>query len=298
MIKELAAEHPLEDLCNLFEVSRSGYYNWRTRDLSSRDKENQCLGAKIKEIHAQSRKIYGSPRITMALRAEGIKCGHNRVERIMRKMGIRGTQKQRFRPRTTQSSHDFSISPNLLERIDKIKAPNRIWVSDITYIPTKEGWTYLSAVMDLCSREIKGWTLKDTLKTSLVSGAFFCAVIKHKPKAGLIHHSDRGCQYASYQYLDILKEHKALSSMGDTGNCYDNAFMESFWATLKTELNMKVPFQSKEEARLAIFDYIELFYNKKRLHSSLDYLSPSDFEKKFKSNSPRSSVSVFSGEDQ
>jgi transposase InsO family protein len=200
------------------------------------------------------------------------------VARIMRDNGLRGVQKGRYHPKTTDSRHAGPFAPNRLQDGVALTGPNQVWVSDITYVPTREGWTYLSAFMDLVTRVVKGWTLRDSLKSDLVVDAFVQAVFRHKPGAGLIVHSDRGIQYASATFRQHLDVHKALPSMANAGNCYDNAAMESFWATLKAELHLTGPFETKEAARLAIFDYIETFYNRRRLHSAIGYHSPIDFE--------------------
>ena len=213
------------------------------------------------------------------LQQAGVRCGRKRVARIMKQAALKGAQKARFRPRTTDSRHDYPVSPNRLEGM-AIDYLNQVWTSDITYIPTMEGWLYLAAFMDLKSRRIKGWRLRDHLKTDLVEDAFRQAIFRDRPGPGLVVHSDRGCQYASDQFRQILVQHQALSSMAAKGNCYDNAAMESFWATLKTDLNIRQPFKTKEDARQAIFDYIEIFYNRVRLHSSLGDLSPLDYETK------------------
>ena len=199
MINKLATEHSVSDACSLLDVSTSGYYAWRERDPSSRDVEDKRIGERITVIHEASRKTYGCPRIMRSLRNEGIRCGKKRVARIMKQKGIKGCMKARFRPQTTDSKHNGPISPNRLRNIDKVKTPNHVWVADITYIPTREGWSYLAAVMDLGTRNIKGWSLKDTMKTELISDAFLQAAFRYRPNPGLIMHSDRGCQYASEQ---------------------------------------------------------------------------------------------------
>ncbi len=278
----------------MFEVSRSAYYSWINPKESIRNKRNRYLSEQIKRIHTESRRIYGCPKITKELHKQGIQCGHNRVARLMKKLNIVGVQKKKFRPKANLNNKDLRISPDLVSGID-LNRPDKVWVSDITYIPTHEGWVYLSGIMDLYSRKIKGWALRSTLRTKLISEAFFKAVSNNLPKAGLIHHSDRGTQYASYEYLELLQRYKVLSSMGRTGNCYDNASMESFWSTLKSELNVKKAFRTKEEARLAIFEYIELFYNKRRMHGSIGYVSPVDFEERFKYDNTRSKVSGILG---
>jgi len=295
MISAMATDYTICELCEAFKVSRSGYYAWRAGGRGTRVRANAELGERIARIHGESRKTYGSPRITEALWAEGIRCGHNRVARIMRKRGLRGVQKGRFRPKTTDSRHTCAIAPNRIQGDLELTKPNQVWVSDITYIPTQEGWTYLAAFMDLGTRAVKGWRLKDSLKSDLVVDAFLQAVFRHKPSSKLIVHSDRGSQYASTPFLQKLKEHKALPSMGRTGNCYDNAAMESFWATLKAELHIDKPFETKEEARLAIFDYIETFYNRRRLHSAIGYRTPVDFEEQLMAKSTYPGLSEISG---
>ncbi len=278
MIRQLAAEYTVSELCQALEVSRSGYYAWRKGGRGVRAKANAELSKRIVRIHAQSRKNYGSPRVLKQLHIEGIACSRNRVARLMRQQGLKGVQKGRFRPKTTQSRHDHPIAPNRLDAGFKVTHPNHVWVADITYIPTREGWAYLSAFMDLKTRLIKGWTLSDSLKSELVIDAFAKAVFRHPPKHGLIVHSDRGIQYASRDFRKRIKQHGALPSMSRTGNCYDNAAMESFWSTLKGELNINEPFKSRQAARLAIFDYIETFYNRIRLHSAIGYQAPENFE--------------------
>lgn len=278
MIHALATTYSVVELCAVLEVSRSGYYAWRNGGRGNRAKANGELAEHIREIHQKSRGVYGAPRITRELHARGYRCGHNRVARIMRACGLKGAKKAGFRPRTTQSNHDQPISPNRLGEGLVISGPNQVWVTDITYIPTREGWAYLSAFMDLGTRAIKGWALRDSLKTALVSDAFLQAVSRYRPADHLIVHSDRGCQYASREFRQHLVAHKALGSMSRKGNCYDNAAMESFWATLKAEMPITRPFETKEQARLALFDYIETFYNRNRLHSSIGYRSPLDAE--------------------
>lgn len=298
MIAKLATEYPVTEACAVLAVSRSGYQRWRDDRPGIRAQANLALAAQIQEIHAASRKTYGSPRITRALHHQGVGCGHNRVARIMRQEGLCGAQKRRFRPRTTDSRHADPVSPNHLKTMTVIR-PDQAWVADITYIPTQEGFVYLAGVMDLCSRQIKGWALQDSLHTELVSAAFLQAYFKHSPQPGLVFHSDRGCQYASRDFRVLLEQHKLVSSMSRTGNCYDNAAMESFWATLKTELIQK-PFKTKKEAQLAIFDYIEIFYNRKRIHSALGFRSPVDFESSLchkSANTTNPTLYAFSGED-
>jgi len=281
VIREQAtAGHSVKELCGLFGVSASGYYAWAGRKPGQRAVADQTLVGQIQQVHTSSRRTYGSPRITKTLRKQGVRCGKKRVARLMRQKGLHGAQKARFRPRTTDSRHDLPISPNRLSDLPSVDRINQVWVSDITYIPTREGWLYLAAFMDLKSRKIKGWTTRDHMRTELVETAFRQAVYREGPIPGLIAHSDRGSQYASREFRQILARHQVLSSMSAKGNCYDNAAMESFWATLKSEMRINKPFRTKEEARLAIFDYIEVFYNRRRMHSATGDLSPLDYELK------------------
>ena len=281
MIREQAtAGHSVQELCGLFEVSASGYYAWAGKKPGKRAVADQALVEQIQQVHASSRRTYGSPRITKTLRKQGLKCGKKRVARLMKQKGLHGAQKARFRPRTTDSRHDLPISPNRLAELATVDRINQVWVSDITYIPSLEGWLYLAAFMDLKSRKIKGWTIRDHMRTELVESAFRRAMFREGPVPGLIAHSDRGSQYASRDFRQLLEQHHVLSSMSAKGNCYDNAAMESFWATLKSELGIRKPFKTKEEARLAIFDYIEVFYNRRRIHSATGDLSPLDYELK------------------
>jgi transposase InsO family protein len=278
MIKALAAEYEVVEMCDLYDVSTSGYYAWLGRTPSKHDQVDEDLSNRIQEAYKASRKTYGSPRVLKDLRKKGIRCSRKRVARIMRQNGLQGVQKARYRPRTTDSRHDLPISPNRLAELPEISHVNQVWVTDITYIPTLDGWLYLTAFLDLKSRKIKGWTIRDHMRGTLIEAAFLRAVHREKPGAGLIVHSDRGCQYASREFRALLKRHQALGSMSAKGNCYDNAAMESFWATLKSDLGINKPYQTKEEARRAIFDYIEVFYNRRRIHSALGDLSPLDYE--------------------
>jgi len=276
----MSAEFKIQPLCDFFGVSRSGFYAWVHAQASpcQRQIENQQLAKKIKEIHADHKSVYGSPKITQALRKEGMMCGHNRVARLMRQEGIRGVQSKGFIPKTTDSNHQNPVAPNLLAKFPEPPSElNQVWVTDITYLPSSEGWLYLSAIMDLASRKIIGWHLENHLQTSLPVQALKRAIAARKPTGPVIHHSDRGCQYTSLEYAQALKQAGLVPSMSATGYCYDNAAMESFWSILKREIGVKC-FQSKAEARREIFEYIEGFYNRKRLHSSIDYQSPEAFE--------------------
>ena len=274
----MAAEHHINELCETLEVSRSGYYAWAGRTPGRRTLGNELLRGKLQELFERNRRVYGSPRLTMSLRREGWSCSRNRVARQMRSLGLRARQKKAFKPKTTDSRHPHPIAPNRLKEAGRPVGVDRVWVSDITYLATGQGWIYLAGVMDLCSRKIVGWACADHLKSSLVQEALSQAIVRRQPAAGLLHHSDRGCQYASEAYRAQLQKIKSLPSMSAAGNCYDNAAMESFWSTLKTEWLHQHSFQNQPEAELAIFDYIETFYNPKRLHSALGYQSPVEFE--------------------
>jgi len=275
----MTPEFGIQSLCRFFGVSRSGFYAWNKAQTSPAPRRlaDQKLAAKIKEVHAENRGVYGSPRITRALLQAGTRCGHNRIARLMREQGLRGAGSKRFVPRTTDSNHHNPVAPNRLRENPPPATINEVWVTDITYLPSKEGWLYLAAVMDLASRKIIGWHLEDHLQTSLPLEALLRAVAARRPAAPLIHHSDRGCQYTSSGYAEALRRSGLLPSMSATGCCYDNAAMESFWSTLKREIGVSC-FNSQPEARREIFDYIEAFYNRKRLHSSLGYKSPEAFE--------------------
>ena len=277
-MKTLAVEFPLTQVCRVLGLSRSGYYAWLKRKPSQRQRADDQLLPLIVEVHALARKTYGSPRVTQALKKQNHRCGRHRIARLMRQNGLCGLQKRAFRPRTTDSDQALPVAPNRLKECAAPREPNRVWVSDITYIATAQGWLYLAAVMDLCSRKIVGWATADHLKTSLVQEALHRALSRRRPPAGLLHHSDRGCQYASADYRQLLQSHRMLASMSAAGNCYDNAAMESFFSTLKTELIHRQPWFTPAEVNGALFDYVETFYNRRRLHSALNYQSPAEFE--------------------
>ncbi len=265
-------------MCQILDVSRSGYYAWTTRPKSHRKQLNCELLERIKEIHKVSRETYGSPRVTKALNNGGIKCGKNRVAKLMRENNIAAKTKRKFKA-TTNSKHSYPVAPNILNQDFTATKPNQIWVADITYIPTDEGWLYLAAIVDLFQRKVVGWAMDSTMTKQLCIDALKQAIGRSKPARGLIHHSDRGVQYASNEYKNVLKNNGITQSMSRRGNCYDNACMESFFGTLKTELIYLTRFKTRAEAQLAIFEYIEAFYNRIRLHSKLGYRSPVDFEK-------------------
>jgi putative transposase len=264
-------------MCRILDVSTSGYYAWRKRPVSEREMADQKLVIKIKEVHTQSDRRYGVPRVYKALRAQGYRCNHKRVERLMQLNDIRAKHSKRYKL-TTQSKHSHPVAPNLLDRNFEAERPNEKWVSDITYILTAEGWLYLAGIMDLYSRKIVGWAMDKRMTSDLVCNAFKMAVVQRQPEHGLLHHSDRGSQYASKPYQDLLKQYQCQISMSRKGNCWDNAPMESFFATLKNELVHHQSYLTKAQAKSDIFAYIEGFYNRVRLHSTLDYLSPEQFE--------------------
>jgi len=277
-IKEHLWDYPADVACEVLAVSRSGYYAWQQRPASPRQQRREELLVKIQAAHAQSRRVYGSPRVYADLAAQGERVCENTVAKLMKQQGLQGKRKRKFVPRTTDSAHDRPIAPNVLGRQFAAEAPNRKWAGDITYIPTDEGWLYLAGVIDLCSRRVVGWSMADHMRTDLVSDALTMALVGRRPRPGLLHHSDRGVQYASEDYQGLLARHRITVSMSGKGDCWDNAAMESFWATLKTELVHQEHYKTREEARRSIFEYIEVFYNRKRLHSSLGYLSPEAFE--------------------
>jgi len=272
--------HSVLSLCLHLEVSPSGYYDWQERRQTptARARQNQALRQQIKTIHVKSRQTYGSPRVADQLRKDGYKHGRNRIARLMKEQGLYGRQKRRYRAQTTDSNHDQPIAPNRLAQAPKATAPNQLWVADITYIETKEGWLYLAAILDLYSRKIVGWAMSERIDTVLVLKALAMALLHRNPPARLLLHSDRGVQYASGDYRQALNHAGLIASMSRRGNCYDNATMESFWATLKLELVYRRRFDTRAQARTQIFDYIETFYNRQRAHSALSYHSPVDFE--------------------
>jgi putative transposase len=277
-VKTLSLEYPVADLCAALAVSRSGYYAWAGRGKGVRAAGNERLAAKIEILFADSRETYGSPRMTVALRRDGQVCNHKRVARLMREQGWQGRLPGRFRVATTDSGHDEPVAPNRLAQAAPCTAPNQIWLTDITYVPTDEGWLYLAGVLDLYSRKLVGWAMGETLATTLPLAALEMALAQRRPGKGLLHHSDRGVQYVSRDYRDRLEAAGAQASMSRKGNCYDNATMESFWSTLKHELVYRRRFATRAQARQTLFEWIEVFYNRARLHSSLGHQSPVDFE--------------------
>jgi putative transposase len=271
-------EYPVEFSCQMLQVSRSGYYDWLERPMSSTAKRREELKVKIKKVHEENRRVYGSRRVCAALKAKGETVCANTVARGMKELEIRAKTKKKFVPRTTDSQHQQPVAKNILDRQFTADLPNQKWATDITYIPTGEGWLYLAGVIDLYSRKIVGWSMAEHMKTELVSDALQMAVVRRLPGPDLLHHSDRGVQYASDDYQHLLQSHRMQSSMSGKGDCWDNACAESFWATLKTELVHHEQYATRARARQSIFEYIEIFYNRNRLHSSLGYLSPEAFE--------------------
>lgn len=269
----------LEKMCKMLEVSKSGYHKYVNRKMSKRRRENLRILEQIKRIYKLSRGCYGSRRIRAELRAIGIICNRKRISRLMLENGLEAKQRRRYKV-TTHSKHNKPVAANLVNRNFNTEASNKVWASDITYIRTKEGWLYLAVILDLYSRIIVGWSLSRFLTSTLVSKALQQALITRRVEEGLIFHSDRGSQYASKAVVGILEGHGCRQSMSGKGNCYDNAVVESFFHTLKTELVHFKNFSTRDEARYSIFDYIEIFYNRQRRHSALNYLSPVDFENK------------------
>ena len=275
---DLAAAFPAGVCCDVLGVSRAGYYAWLARPDGPRALRRAELAAKIRSVHAAARRVYGSPRVHAALAASGEAACVNTVARVMREQGIRAKTSKRFVPRTTDSGHHQPVAANVLDRQFDAALPDRKWAVDITYVPTDEGWLYLAGVLGLCSRRVVGWSMADHMRTGLVSDALGMALAQRSPAAGLLHHSDRGVQYASDDYQHLLATHGLACSMSGKGDCWDNAAIESFWGTLKAELVSGERYATRDEARASIFEYIEVFYNRERLHSSLGYQSPEQFE--------------------
>jgi putative transposase len=278
-VKEHQQRWPVSVMCRVLKVTRSGFYAWRRRKPSARSQRHEALLRKIRQVHQENRELYGSPRVHRALLINGESVSRNTIAKLMRQAKIRAKAKSRFIPRTTDSVHQKPVADNKLAREFQADAINRKWLADITYVPTDEGWLYLAAVLDVFSRRIVGWSMADHLEADLAIDALQMALLQRRVAGGdLLHHSDRGVQYASDDYQQLLSKHGIEVSMSGVGNCYDNAMMESFWATLKTELVHHEEYATHEQARGSIFEYIEVFYNRQRLHSSLGYVSPESFE--------------------
>lgn len=270
-------QYPVRMMCRLLYISKSGYYAWRTRPESQRSKTNRKLLPIIKRLHKASGGVYGSPKIQVDLKEEGYHYGRNKVAKIMRNAGLKGCPKKQFKV-TTQPDPSHAIANNLLQQDFSVKEPNRCWVGDITYIATNQGWLYLSIILDLFSRKIVGWSMSRWLSRHLAVDALRMAVAMRRPNGLLIHHSDRGAQYTSDDFQEELGKNSIQCSMSGKGNCYDNAVAESFFGLLKRERVNRKKYRSRDEARRDLFDYIECFYNQKRRHSYLNYLSPVNYE--------------------
>ena len=277
-IRDHQADFPVEILCEVLGVSRSGYYAWRDRPPSPTAVRRDRLVEQIREAHRESRSTYGSPRVHRELRALGVACCENTVAKLMRAHDIRSKARRQFVARTTDSRHDRPVADNVLAREFYPDRPDTAWAADITYIPTAEGWLYLATVIDLCSRKVVGWATADHLRAELPVEALRMALAHRRPTGELLHHSDRGVQYASDAYRALLAEHGIEPSMSRKGNCWDNAVVESFFSTLKRELVHHESYATHAEARRSLFEYIEVFYNRKRRHSTLGYRSRAGFE--------------------
>ncbi|WP_249365496.1 IS3 family transposase [Cytobacillus citreus] len=274
------SQYRVEKMCKVLGVSKSGYFKWIKRPKSSRQKKHEELSQQVLKTHIEFKQRYGSIKITKMLNKRGIKVSQRTVSRIMTKNNWKSCTTKKYKA-TTNSKHHHPISENVLNRQFKADKPNQSWVTDITYIPTNEGWLYLASVMDLYSRKIVGWSMDKTMTKELVMNALKMAYHRQKPGNGLIHHSDRGVQYASTEYQKLLKQYQMIGSMSRKGNCYDNACIESFHGILKRELVYQTRYRTRNEARKSIFEYIEFFYNSKRIHSTLDYHTPNEFEKMY-----------------
>jgi transposase InsO family protein len=284
-IAQHQGEYEVKIMCRVLSVSVSSYYQWRKRPLSARAQENEQLAASIQQIYNDNRRLYGSRRVTAALHKQGWRYNRKRVARLMRLQHLRGCERRKRRMVTTQVAADRPVATNLLQQDFSASAPNQTWLADITYVPTQEGFLYLGSLEDVFSRKIVGWAMDEHMETALVEAALRMALTNRSRITDLVHHSDRGSQYTSLAYSTLLQQQGITPSMSATGNCYDNAMKESFWATLKAECVVQ-PFATRAQARTAIFEYIEVFYNRQRLHSSLGYFTPDEFEQLYYSLTP------------
>lgn len=275
-IREHEDEFRVTTMCRVLSVSRSGYYDWRGRAPSAHTEANARLLECIRRVHAQSRENYGIRKIWRALVGIGVRCGRHRVARLCAAHGIQAKRMRRFR--SVYRSAQRPAAPNLLNRTFHVERANRIWAGDMTFIPTREGWLYLAALIDLYSRRVVGWAMGSKMNQALANDALRMAIEHRQPKPGLIHHTDRGILYGTTSYTAILSHHGMIQSQSRKGDCYDNAVVESFFANLKNELTWHCRFKTRDEARAAVFDYIEVFYNRQRLHETLDYVSPVRYE--------------------
>jgi len=280
----MKGEHSIRMLCELLGASPSGYYEWRQQRPTKRQRQDEELAKKIAAAHQASRRTYGVPRILKDLQDEGVRTSKRRCGRLMRAQGLRGKKKNRRRPRTTDSRHAEPVAANVIAERPAPTGPNQAWRTDITYLKTAQGWLFLAAILDAWSRRVVGWACAPTLHADLAIAALRDALQQRQPPKGLVHHSDRGCQYVDADYVALLDVAGLVRSMSRSGNCYDNAAMESFWSTLKSDTDLDITVLTRREVELAVFDYIETFYNPRRRHSSLGYLSPVAFEKQQKLN--------------
>jgi putative transposase len=280
MIDSMRFQYPIPLMCRVLSVSPSGYHAWRNRPLSRRAQEEARLEVEIRAAHKRTRQTYGPERLQEDLAAHGVIVGVHRIKRLRRKLGLRCRQTRKFKA-TTNSRHSLPVADNLLAQQFEAAAPGQVYVSDITYIQTREGWLYLAGHKDLCTGEIVGYAMSPRMTKNLVAQSLFRAVAAKRPTSGLIHHSDRGSQYCSHEYRKLLDQFGMRASMSGTGNCYDNAPIESFWGTLKTELVFHRQYENRREAVHDITEYIELFYNRQRRQKRLGYLSPAAFERRF-----------------
>jgi putative transposase len=271
-------------MCRVLEVTRSGFYAWLQSVPSARARTDERLRVEVRAVHKMSRGRYGSPRIHAELRERGERVSRKRIARLMCQDGLRGKKRRRYKV-TTNSKHTHPVAPNVLDRkfaVGEIEAADQVWAADITYVPTREGWLYLAIVLDLASRLVVGWSMGETLESSLAIDALNMAIQRRRPAAGLLHHSDRGVQYASNDYRALLEGREVIASMSRKGNCWDNAVAESFFATVEIELIQDEDWHTRNEARGAIFEFIEVWYNRQRRHSSLGYLTPAEFDKRLR----------------
>lgn len=279
-IADHRAEFPVSRMCQVLAVSSSGYYAWRKRPASAREMANQELYQRVEAVYHENQEVYGSPRIYRELKDQGVACSENRIARLMRLRGLRAKQTRRFKT-TTRRNKTHPVAPNLLQRDFKADRPDQKWLADITYIATGEGWLYLAAILDLYTRRIVGWAMSERMTSDLTIAALEMALLQRRPDAGLIHHSDQGSQYTDQQYQALLKDRGIRASMNGVGSWYDNAPMESFFGTLKSERVHHYAYATRDEAKADVFYYIEAFYNRRRRHSALDYLSPEAYEQRF-----------------